>query len=723
LPGPLAERLHALLAHGDDHGQTVARRVAVGLGALALLLALHSLSDLNDRQIWQLAAGLAITLAASRWTVRIPGATHTVGAGEACTVLMLLHLGPGAATLASAIAAATGAWRAPRGWSRRMVDASLSAVAMTVAGHALQVWLDALPPPHAASAGLLLVCIGCALLQVAIQAGLVEALAHPLRAWRDQLAECVVPLARIAAAHAASAAVAMLLFMALRQTGIGMLAATAALIAMALVSLHCFVRWQDATEAADRATALAARHQHAQHHIAQQDSLTGLPNRQGLLARLAEAVDLSAAAPGHNGFGLACLDIDRFHLVNDSLGHAAGDALLQQVAERLRHTVGPGHTLARVAGDSFAVLMVGPGAPQAVLQLAGQMLATLQAPFCAAGTVLHVSASVGITTSALPVNRPADVLRDASMAMRLAKARGHGRLAVFDPDLLAQAQLHTRLQADLRHALQTDQIGLAYQPIFDLASGRVTAVEALARWSHPQLGPVSPRTAVAVADAAGLACALTDHLVQRACRQLQLWQRHVPGTDALAVHVNITGHDLVQPNLASRLMQVLQTHGLQPRHLWLELDGSTPMPGLDAGLPELGLLRQAGIGLSLDDFGSAFWSLGHLHRLPVDSLKINPSLVQALQAGHGTDADEAVVRAMVELGRSLGKAVVAEGIESASQLALLRAMGCPQGQGYHLAPPLSPDDVPALLAQTGLAQPPSPAAMPANVPAPSTLRH
>ncbi len=724
MPGPLSERLHALLAPDDKHGPTGARWVAVALGTAAVLLALHSLVDLHADQIWPLVAGLAVTLAASCWTVRIPRSTHTVAACAACIVLLLLQLGPGAATLAATITAATGAWRTSRRWTRCIVNPALAAVGVTVAGHALHTWLDGLPPREPASPGLLLLAgVGFALLQVAVLAGLVATLAHPLRAWRDRLAGCIVPLGTMATAHTASAALGTLLFLVLRQSGIGALAAAVALIATMLAALHFFFRQQEAADAADHASALAARHLHAQRHIALQDSLTGLPNRRGFLARLAEAVDRSASAPDQDGFAVVCLDIDRFSLVNDSLGHAAGDALLQLVAGRLRQTLGPGHTLARVGGDTFAVLMVGPAAPQAAPGQAEQLLAALQTPFCVKGTVLHCSASVGITTSALPFNRPEDVLRDAGMAMHQAKAHGRAQCALFDPEMHAQAQMRARLEADLRRALQTDRISLAYQPIFDLASGRVAAVEALARWSHPQLGPVSPPTFVAVAASAGLTRALTDHLVQRACQQLQLWQRHLPGTDALAVHVNITVHDLVQPSLTSRLLQALQTHGLPPQHLRLELDGHTLMPHLGAASPVLDALQAAGIGLSLEDFGAGFSLLSQLHRLPIDSLKIDPSFVQALQAGHDTGADTAVVRAAVELGRSLGKGVVAEGIESASQLALLRAMGCPQGQGYHLAPPLAPDAMPALLAQTGLVQPPAPAAPPTSPPLVSALRH
>jgi EAL domain-containing protein (putative c-di-GMP-specific phosphodiesterase class I) len=356
------------------------------------------------------------------------------------------------------------------------------------------------------------------------------------------------------------------------------------------------------------------------------------------------------------------------------------------------------------------------------------VLQALRTPFAAAGTELDASASIGITSSALPYTRPEDVLRDADIAMYRAKATGRARHVVFDAQLHAQVMQRLRLETDLRRAVRSDQIGLAYQPIFELASGQVVGFEALARWSHPDLGPVSPGTFVALAADAGVATELTDQLVLRACRQLRLWQTTLPGTEALAMHLNITGRDLGAGSLPERLLQALRETGLQPRHLRLELDENTLMQHIEAALPVLALLRDNGIALSLDDFGSGYSSLRHLHSLPIDSLKIDPSFVQSLMVGAaGNEAvpgDAGVVRAVVELGRSLGKGVIAEGIESASQLALLRAMGCLQGQGYHLAPPLAPAAVPALLAQTGpLERSPGAAAFASVVTQPSSLRH
>ena len=228
---------------------------------------------------------------------------------------------------------------------------------------------------------------------------------------------------------------------------------------------------------------------------------------------------------------------------------------------------------------------------------------------------------------------------------------------------------------------------------------------------------------MAIAVAAGLVTELTDRLVSRACQQPRHWQTTLPGTQALAMQVNIIGRDLVHSGLTQRLLQALRASGLQPRHLRLELDENTLMQHITAALPVLATLREAGIGLSLDDFGSGSSSLKHLHSLPIDSLKIDPSFVQALQASQCAGADAAVVRAVAELGRSLGKGVIAEGIESAGHRASLRATGCPLGQDDHLAWTLVPVAVPALLAQTGLVEPQAPTALPMALPLVSAVRH
>ena len=730
-PGSLPARLHAVLMPDYNRAATAFWWTVVVLGGLALGLALHDLVQLPAPALWQVAAGVAVTVMAGIFPIRIPRSVHSVTAGEIFIFLLLLLHGPAAATLAACADAAVGSGRSSRRWTSRIASPAMAALAMTAAGHALQALLQALQRHQLGNPGLLvLACIAFALLYFGCNAGLMAALPRLKRAEPFRAADLLGIFGWIATAYAASATLAALLFLTYRQSGTGVLAAVVPLIAMMLATLHYFFRQQEAAEAvrrtaanaAEREAGLAARHLGELRHIAFHDSLTGLPNRRSFQARLSEALGHCLDAPHAHGFAVMFLDFDRFKLINDSLGHASGDEFLVQVSRRLLAQLADGDTLARLGGDEFAVLMVDPAGPGAVVAQAERLVQALGEPFHVAGTELNTSASIGITSSAQAYTRPEDVLRDADIAMYRAKATGKARYVVFDAQLHAQVMQRLRLETDLRRALLADQIGLAYQPIFDLASGRVTGFEALARWVHPELGPVAPGTFVAIAAEAGLVTELTDRMVQRACQQLRVWQTTLPGTDGLAMHINITGRDLVHASLAERLQQALAASGLQPHHLRLELDENTLMQHIAAAMPVLATLRAAGIGLSLDDFGSGYSSLKHLHTLPIDSLKIDPSFVQALQqAGQGADAN--VVRAVVELGRSLGKGVIAEGIESASQLAMLRAMGCLQGQGYHLAPPLAADAVPALLAQAGPVQTVATASLGMVAPVVSALHH
>ncbi|HOB92992.1 MAG TPA: EAL domain-containing protein [Aquabacterium sp.] len=732
--GGLATRLHALLMPDYNRRATAYWWSVVLAGGTALVLALASLADLPAQAAWQVAVGLVIIVLAGLFPVRIPRSIHSVTAGETFIFLLLLLHGPAAATLAASVDAAIGSSRSSRRWTSRIASPAMAALAMTAAGHALEAVESQLQRHQLGNPGLLvLACIGFALLYFACNATLMAVLPRLKRAERFRPADLLQLFGWIATAYAASATLAALLFLVYRQSGIGVLAAVLPLIAMMLATLHFFFRQQEAAEAVRRATAeaaareagLAARHLAEVEQIAFHDSLTGLPNRRSFQTRLAEAVARCHATPPGPGYAVMFLDFDRFKRINDSLGHAAGDAFLVQAAQRLQALSGPDDVLARLGGDEFALLMHAPPDLASVHARAAALLQALRTPFAVAGTELDASASIGITSSALGYTRPEDVLRDADIAMYRAKAAGRARHVVFDAQLHAQVMQRLRLETDLRRAVRSDQIGLAYQPIFELASGQVVGFEALARWTHPDLGPVSPGTFVALAADAGVATELTDQLVLRACRQLRYWQTTLPGTGALVMHLNITGRDLVHGSLTDRLLQALHDTGLQPRHLRLELDEDTLMQHIDAALPVLAQLRQHGIALSLDDFGSGYSSLRHLHALPIDSLKIDPSFVQSLLGSETVAGDAGVVRAVVELGRSLGKGVIAEGIESASQLALLRAMGCLQGQGYHLAPPLAPGAVPALLAQTGpLERSPASAAAIALVNVqPSSLRH
>jgi len=430
------------------------------------------------------------------------------------------------------------------------------------------------------------------------------------------------------------------------------------------------------------------------HYIAFHDSLTALPNRRRFQEELERVLALAKAEPARQ-FSLMFLDFDHFKVVNDSLGHAIGDEFLIAVSRRIQQNVRPNDLVARLGGDEFAILTDETGPEHYAVTLAERLLDVLAQPFRIAGTDITTSASIGITFSALGYDTPSQMLRDADAAMYKAKVDGRARYALFDTLLQAEMSHRERLERDLRSALAAGALSVAYQPIFDLESRRITGFEALARWNHPELGPISPRSFVSLAEEAGLVVHLTDFILHSACRQLREWHLLDDSLGELTVHVNVSGHDVVHRGLPGRVRAAIEEAQLQPRHLTLELPENVLVERLEAALPTLNELREVGVGLSLDDFGTGCSSLRHLSALPVTSLKIDRCFVQELQRGSG---DVAVLRAIVSLATSLGKSIVAEGIETAAQIGQLRRLGCGVGQGYYLARPLSASLIGKMLA-------------------------
>ena len=421
------------------------------------------------------------------------------------------------------------------------------------------------------------------------------------------------------------------------------------------------------------------------HYIAFHDSLTGLPNRRRFQDDLEQALALAKAEPARH-FSLMFLDFDRFKLVNDSLGHAIGDEFLVAVSRRIQQNVRPNDIVARLGGDEFAILTDDTGSERYAVTLAERLLDVLGRPFRVAGTDIKTSASIGITFSSLGYGSPSEMLRDADAAMYKAKVNGRARYALFDTLLQTEVSHRGRLERDLRSALAAGELSVAYQPIFNLESRRITGFEALARWNHPELGAISPLSFIAIAEEAGLIIALTDFMLGSACRQLREWQLLDDSLSELSIHVNVSGNDIAHRGLLARVSAAIEEAQLQPRHLTLELTENILIERLEAALRTLSELRAFGVGLSLDDFGTGYSSLRHLSALPVSSLKIDRGFVQGLQRG---SSEAAVLRAIVLLGASLGKSIIAEGIESAEQMEQLRLLGCPAGQGYHLARPLA----------------------------------
>ena len=430
-------------------------------------------------------------------------------------------------------------------------------------------------------------------------------------------------------------------------------------------------------------------------HIAYHDSLTSLANRIRFGACLALAIE-RCRTDARQRFAVMYLDFDRFKLINDTLGHSAGDRFLTIVAQRIRAQVRPTDTVGRLGGDEFAILVEQLGRDDDVLAMAERLQHALAEPYQLDGTEVTSSASIGITFSSVGYETPGDVLRDADIAMYRAKAAGRARIALFDASLRAQLAAQVNLERDLRRAIEQGQLTLAYQPIYRLATGHIDSFEALVRWNHPEKGPIPPSTFVPIAEDSALMSAMTAWVLSTACAQLRKFEELGMSGRRPRVHVNVSGTDMCRLSFVQQVGQALLVNGLEPRQLCLELTESTLMHRIDSALEVMAQLRELGVGLSVDDFGTGYSSLAYLSTLPITSLKIDRSFVMRLQDTHteGQDTegkDTEVVRAVITLGQALGKTVIAEGIETPAQLELLRRLGCEFGQGYLLARPLTPE--------------------------------
>lgn len=431
-------------------------------------------------------------------------------------------------------------------------------------------------------------------------------------------------------------------------------------------------------------------------HLALHDPLTGLPNRALFQDRLAQALARARRAGGAGEqVAVMLLDLDGFKHVNDALGHATGDRLLQAVALRLRPVLRASDTLARLGGDEFALVQTGVRQPADAAALAAKLLGHLAEPFAVEGHAFHVSASFGVALAPRDGADGEALLKAADLALYRAKAEGRGGVRFFEPGMDAQARARRRLEGELRLALERGELVLHYQPQLDLRAGRFTGVEALVRWRHPERGLVPPAEFVPLAEATGLIRPLGTWVLRAACRQAAAWRE--TGLPPLTVAVNLSPAQLRDRELPAVVAQALRHLPAAALQLELEITEGVLVESLggEAG-GVLGQLVAGGVELAIDDFGTGYSSLAYLKQLPARSLKIARGFV----AGLGADpADAALVRAVVELAHGLGKRVVAEGVETEAQLAFLRGIGCDAAQGFLLARPQPAEAVPGLLAR------------------------
>jgi len=629
---------------------------AIGVLACGLLIAAHPAVPAGDPLFWLLAG---LVLAGELLPIDVPRRDGfdrvTVSTAFAFAILLLFGLLPAVAAYAAASAVADVVARLNP--FKVLFNAAQYALALFAAAAAMALAGDAAPVATIADGLGAVLAGGAAFLVVN----------HVLAGAAAALLQDEPPLRYLAADFGFQALTAGFVL------ALAPLVVAAAEASMALVPL-CLVPAVAIYTGAREAT----RHAHQASH----DALTGLPNRLLLHERLGRA--LAAAALDHHQVVLMIVDLDEFKEVNDTLGHAHGDRLLEGVAGRLRAALGETDLIARLGGDEFAVLPAGHVGAEDGQRLAGRLVAALEQPFEVDGVVLEVRASVGVACFPEHGRDADELLRRADVALYCAKAAQHP-VALYS----AAQDHHTvdrlMLAGQLRRGIDAGEITLEYQPKFPLGGGRPTGVEALARWTHPALGRIGPDGFIALAEQSGHINRLTEEVLRMAIAQSAGWRRD--GLE-LRMSVNLSPRSLLDPHLPQLIRDLLGAHGVHPQGLQLEITESRAVPTGRVAAAVLEELRTMGVGLAIDDFGTGFSSLVQLQRLPVDEIKIDRSFVANMEQSTG---DAGIVRSTIDLARNLGLLVTAEGVESDEVRRQLADMGCELAQGYGLCRPLPAD--------------------------------
>ncbi|WP_373060708.1 putative bifunctional diguanylate cyclase/phosphodiesterase [Gemmatimonas sp.] len=428
------------------------------------------------------------------------------------------------------------------------------------------------------------------------------------------------------------------------------------------------------------------------------DTLTGLPNRALLHARLQAAIERTSLESSY-AFAVMFIDFDRFKIINDSLGHDVGDLLLSEIASRLwlnlrvndcitRDTIGS--TVARLGGDEFVIVLDDVASAELAGSVADRLLAVLEQPYFLNSHTVRSSASIGIVHSSAGYTQADDMLRDADVAMYEAKRRGKACHALFTTSMRDAVQHRLDIETSLRDAIAHQDLYLVYQPIISLEDRSLESVEALVRWRHPVHGMIPPSEFIPIAEETRLILPLSDQVLREACRQFMVWQRESPQFAPLYISVNLSRVQLADPDLVARTMGILRETGIAPHQVQLEVTENQLMQHRVMAGELLAAFKTEGFRLAMDDFGSGYSSLSCLQEYPFDVLKVDRALTENVSRGRGYTA---LLHAVITLAENLGLQVVAEGIETIEQLVLLQSMGCPSGQGYYLARPMEPSQL------------------------------
>ncbi|MDP8971972.1 MAG: bifunctional diguanylate cyclase/phosphodiesterase [Actinomycetota bacterium] len=430
--------------------------------------------------------------------------------------------------------------------------------------------------------------------------------------------------------------------------------------------------------------------------MAHYDALTGLPNRTLFYERLSQEIARTrrTSASGGGLLALMLLDLDRFKMINDTLGHDVGDLLLQETAGRLKESVREYDVVARLAGDEFTVILPEVVSVRDATDVATRIIDSINRPFRLDGNELMITTSVGICFHPADGHDPATLVKNADAAMYRAKASGKNRYEVFAEDVLQNPTKHFEIENEINRAIEENQFILYYQPQVQISTSRMVGVEALIRWEHPERGLVYPKDFLPVAEETGLIFAMERWVLREACRQMRSWQERYPTDKPLTTSVNLSSRHFMHPNLAGVVHRVLEETGLHPECLILEVKESILNEDVISANVTLQALKNLGVGLAVDNFGAGSSSLSKLKRFPLEVLKIDASFIRAL---HEREEDREVASAVISLAHALGLKVIAECVENPRQLMQLREMGCDTAQGNYFAESLSPRATSAFL--------------------------
>lgn len=428
------------------------------------------------------------------------------------------------------------------------------------------------------------------------------------------------------------------------------------------------------------------------------DALTGLPNRARFMLKLEEAL---AKAHDDSNYKVSILfiDLDRFKVINDSLGHLIGDELLIGIAERLRECLRPSDMVARLGGDEFTILVEGKYEAKEVIRIAERIQEKFLIPFNLSGHEVYSSASIGILHATENHRLPEDLMRDADTAMYQAKRAGKARHEVFDQDMHEAVKEILQLETDLRRAVEKDEFYIYYQPIYSLVTGKIDGFEALARWNHATFGDIQPAKFIPLAEEIGLIDALGEHILRKACSQMYSLKESMPNSSLLILSVNLSCKQFANPNLVTKIKRILEDTKFPGNKLKLEITESVFFEHQEKAIEMLNQLREIGIEINIDDFGTGYSNLNYLMKLPISTLKIDRSFISPIKS-NGSNTE--IVRTIVMLARNLGMKVIAEGVETKEQVEELKKLNCEGAQGYFFAAPMSFEKIQYFLNETGI---------------------